>query len=86
MKLYKVQLTRKAQKQLDQLSNEIAFSIIKAIGELKTNPRPIGSIKLKGSNSQRIRVGNYRIIYEIFDSLLLIDIIKIGHRKDVYKQ
>ena len=86
MKLYKVQLTRKAQKQLDQLSNEIVFSIFKAIGELKTNPRPIGSIKLKGSNSQRIRVGNYRIIYEILDSLLLIDIIKIGHRKDVYKQ
>jgi mRNA interferase RelE/StbE len=84
MQHYTVSLTKKAQKQLDKLSDEIAEPLLEAISRLEENPRPVGYKKLKGRNGCRIRVGNYRIIYEIFDSILLIDVIAIGHRKDIY--
>jgi mRNA interferase RelE/StbE len=82
---YTILLTKKAQKQLDKLTNNIADPIIDAIGSLENESRPNGSIKLKGRESYRIRVGNYRIIYEIQDEELIIDVIALGHRKDVYK-
>ena len=56
----------------------------KGCQHLENNPRPIGYLKLKGRDAYRIRVADYRIIYEIFDDILLIDIINLGHRKDIY--
>lgn len=85
MASYTTFLTKKAQKQLDKLTNNIAEPIIEAISNLENEPRPNGSIKLKGRDSYRIRVGNYRVIYEIHDDELIIDVIVLGHRKDVYK-
>lgn len=82
--MYSVELSKKAQKKLDKLSDEIANPILLVIGTLSENPRPQGYIKLKGRNGYRIRVGNYRIIYEIFEDILLIDVIDLGHRKDIY--
>jgi len=85
MSNYTVLLTKKAQKQLDNLSNNIAEPIIDAIAKLEQNPRPAGYKKLKGREGYRIRAGNYRIIYEIFESRLIVDIITLGHRKDIYE-
>ncbi|MCC5923309.1 MAG: type II toxin-antitoxin system RelE/ParE family toxin [Crocinitomicaceae bacterium] len=82
---YTILLTKKAQKQLDKLSDNIAQPIIEAISNLEIEPRPNGFIKLKGRESYRIRVGNYRIIYEIIDEELIIDVIALGHRKNIYK-
>jgi mRNA interferase RelE/StbE len=82
---YTVVLTKKAQKQLDKLSDAIANPLFKAIANLQENPRPQGCKKLKGRDGYRIRVGNYRIIYDIFDDALIVDIITLGHRKDIYK-
>ena len=82
---YTAVLTKKAQKQLDKLSDNIAEPIIDAIAGLEENPRPVGYKKLKGRDGYRIRTGNYRIIYEIFDSELIVDIITLGHRKDIYE-
>ena len=48
-------------------------------------PRPQGYRKLKGRKGYRIRVGDYRVIYEIFDHILLIDVIDLGHRKEIYE-
>ena len=76
MPSYTVVLSKKAQKQLDE-------PIIEAIAGLEENPRPAGYKKLKGSDAYRIRTGNYRIIYDIFDNLLLVDVIGLGHRKDI---
>ncbi len=68
-----------------QKINEPYYSAIKtAIYSLADNPRPQGYKKLKGRNGYRIALGVYRIIYEIFDDVLLIDVIELGHRKDVY--
>ncbi|MEX1193135.1 MAG: type II toxin-antitoxin system RelE/ParE family toxin [Brumimicrobium sp.] len=85
MPSYTILLTKKAKKQLDKLKNNIADPIIEAISNLAYEPRPNGSIKLKGRDSYRIRIGNYRVIYEIQDEELIIDVIALGHRKDIYK-
>ena len=85
MPKYTAVLSKKAQKQLDKLSDFVAEPIMDAISGLEENPRPAGYIKLKGREGYRIRTGNYRIIYDIFDSELIVDIITLGHRKDIYE-
>ncbi|EJO71217.1 type II toxin-antitoxin system RelE family toxin [Leptospira kirschneri] len=82
---YSVLLSKSAIKQLDKLPDNIAYSLIKIIEDLAKNPRPQGSKKLKGRNGFRIRKGNYRIIYEIFDQKLIVEVIAIGDRKEIYK-
>ena len=79
MPKYTAVLSKKAQKQLDKLSDFVAEPIMDAISGLEENPRPAGYIKLKGREGYRIRTGNYRIIYDIFDSELIVDIITLGH-------
>ena len=81
---YTIVSSKKAQNQLDKLSDNIAEPIIAAIAGLEENPRPKGCKKLKGREGYRIRTGNYRIIYDIFDTELIVDIITLGHRKDIY--
>ena len=82
---YTVVLSKKAQKVLDKLSDHIADPILDAIANLEENPKPIGYIKLKGRAGYRIRIGNYRVIYAIFDNELIIEIVTLGHRKDIYE-
>jgi mRNA interferase RelE/StbE len=84
MPKYIIELTKKAKKKLDKLPDLIAYQIIETISQLENNPRPVGSKKLKGRDGYRIRSGNYLIIYEIFDHKLIIEIIDLGHRRDIY--
>ena len=68
------------------LLSEPNYSAVKtAILSLAYNQRPFGYIKLSGSDAYRIRVGNYRIIYDIFDEILTVEVVNIGHRKEIYK-
>jgi mRNA interferase RelE/StbE len=85
MPKYKVTLSKAAQKQLDKLSDTVADPILDAIATLASNPRPSGVKKLKGRDGYRIRKGDYRIIYDIHDYVLIVDVIAIGHRKDIYE-
>jgi len=81
-----LQIERRAQKALKKISNPYKTNLIQAIDRLSDNPRPDGCKKLKGSESLwRIRVNDYRIVYQIKDEHLLILIIRIGHRKDIYE-
>lgn len=82
---YTIVLSKKAQKQLDKLTDNIANPIFDAILDLAFEPRPHGYKKLKGIKGYRIRVGDYRIVYEIIDNELIVDVIAIGHRKDIYE-
>ena len=82
---YRIEFTKKAAKQLDKLSDNIANPILNAIASLAEEPRSIGAKKLKGREGYRIRQGDYRIIYDIYDDILLVDVVAIGHRKDIYK-
>lgn len=82
---YTVNILRSAQKQLAKINREDRDRIISTIRNLADNPRPAGCIKLSGRPAWRIRIGAYRVIYEIHDDQLLIIIVAIGHRKEVYK-
>ena len=85
MAKYSISINKKTRKQLDKMSDIIVAPLLEAIENLSENPRPQGYKKLKGRTGYRIRVGNYRVIYEIFDEILLIDVIDLGHRKDIYE-
>lgn len=82
---YTIVLSTKAQKQLDKLSDNIVEPIMEGIAALETNPRSKGCKKLRGRVGYRIRIGDYRVIYDIFDSELIVDVIALGHRKDIYE-
>ena len=81
---YQITLTKKAIKALENISEPYYSNIKKAIYSLADNPRPMGYKKLKGREAYRIRVADYRIIYDIFDDVLTIDVVDLGHRKDIY--
>jgi mRNA interferase RelE/StbE len=81
---YLIQIRKSAQKQLDKLSDDIADELLDAIENLAINPRPLGCKKLKGREGYRIRKGDYRIIYNIYDNVLTIDIVAVGHRREIY--
>jgi len=85
MQTYKTSLSASARKDLDQLDHSLQIRIIKKLKALEANPRSQGAIKLSGSSSWRVRVGDYRIIYEIRDSQLIVSVIKIGHRREIYR-
>ena len=84
MSVYKITISRHAQKQLQKLPDNIARQLTNSIYKLAENPRPVGYKKLKGRDGYRIKSGDYRIIYEIFDEVLLIEVVALGHRKDIY--
>ena len=83
--VYKVQLKKRAIKALQEINEPYYSKIKEAIYALGVNPRPQGYKKLKGRDAFRIRVADYRIIYDVFDDILLIDIIDLGHRRNIYE-
>lgn len=82
--MYQLVIDRYAQKQLGKIPAPHFNRIIKAIHELEGNPRPAGYKKLSGRPGYRIRIGDYRVIYNIEDKILTVFVIDIGHRKDIY--
>ena len=84
--MYSVIIERNALKSLSKIPNKDAKKIESAISDLAEDPRPIGYIQLKGQSGFRIRVGNYRVIYEINDGELMILVVEIGNRKEIYKK
>lgn len=83
--MYRITIKKRALKALENIQEPYYTNIKAAIYALADNPRPVGYKKLRGRNGYRIRVSDYRIIYEIFDNILLIDVINLGHRKDIYE-
>jgi mRNA interferase RelE/StbE len=83
---YKVEVEKKAAKSLENINEPDYSRLKKAILDLRNDPRPIGFRKLKGRKGFRIREGDYRIIYDIFDKILRVNVVTVGHRKDVYKK
>jgi mRNA interferase RelE/StbE len=84
--MYKIVVERSAEKDLKRLSSEVRPRAVTAIQSLASNPRPVGCRKLAGTkNDWRIRVGDYRVIYEIADEIRIIRINRVRHRRDVYR-
>lgn len=87
MASYKIEITASAEKSLKKIPKKDIAKIVEAIQVLAISPFPEGCRKLKGEKDiYRVRQGNYRIIYEIFDKKLIVLILKIGHRKEIYKK
>ena len=86
MPRYNVVIERYAEKQLQKINRKMIPVLKKAILELGDNPRPHGYEKLKGVEAYRIRVCNYRIIYEIHESIVTVVVIDIGDRKEIYRR
>jgi len=83
---YQVEITPAAQRQIKKLPLDVQQRIIEQLEALAVDPRPSRVVKLEGEESlYRVRVGDYRIVYKIEDDILLILIVKIGHRRNVYR-
>jgi mRNA interferase RelE/StbE len=84
--MYHVNLAPKAQREFRKLTPEIQRRLDPAIQALRQNPRPPDCVKLSGKESLwRIRVGDYRVVYQIQDERLLVLVIKLGHRREIYR-
>jgi len=83
---YSLRIKKSARKELEAIATKVdRRRIIKRIESLAENPRPPGASKLSGLERYRIRQGRYRILYTIEDTVLIVHVIKIGDRKDVYR-
>jgi mRNA interferase RelE/StbE len=84
--MYKILIENSAKKDFDNLNQKELHRVALKINQLKDEPRPYGTVKLKNSdNDYRIRIGDYRVVYEINDDLKTITVFRVKHRKNVYK-
>jgi len=85
--MYEVELLPAASRDLKRIEKKMQVRIVAALRDLAENPRPAGVVKLAGEdNVWRIREGDYRILYEIHDRRLLVLVVRIGNRRDVYRR
>ena len=83
---YELRITPTARKEIDRLPKQARERVEAAIVSLAVDPRPRGSIKMRGlQDTYRRRVGNYRVIYQVNDDDLLILVVAVGDRKDIYR-
>lgn len=82
---YKVYFKKSVEKDLTAIPKKDLKNILQRIAMLAQDPRPAGHEKLTGQERYRIRQGRYRIVYSIQDEVLTVWIVKVGHRKDVYR-
>jgi len=82
---YKVRIKPSAAKELDGIPKRDRQRLVVRIARLASNPRPEGCQKLSGEDEYRIRQGNYRLIYSIAEAERTVRVLKIGHRKEVYR-
>jgi len=82
---YIVEVRPKALKQLAALPKGVRASMVQAVEVLAAVPRPPGAVQLKGTAFLRVRVRDYRIIYEVNDDVLLVLVVRVAHRRDVYR-
>ncbi|TFI53747.1 type II toxin-antitoxin system RelE/ParE family toxin [Mastigocladus laminosus UU774] len=84
---YTIIISKSVQKQIDDLPNDVVERVLEKIQNLASEPRPDGVVKLKGSDHEyRIRVGDYRVRYEVDDQSQLVQVLQCKHRKDVYRK
>ena len=85
MPQYTIEFKPSADKSLKRLPAEVQRRIVAATERLAANPRPVGAVKLVGEQrTYRVRVGDYRIVYDIHDDKLLVLVLRVAPRKDAY--
>jgi mRNA interferase RelE/StbE len=84
--MYSIRIKRSAEKQMRSLPLNVADKVGLAINGLAETPRPHGSKKLRGlDDTYRIRVADYRVVYTIEDEVLIVEVVKVAHRREVYR-
>jgi len=87
MASYQIEWRKSTKRDLKAIAPAQVVRIVEAVGKLADEPRPSGCTNLTGSDCAcRIRICDYRVIYEIYDGKLLIEVIKAAHRKDIYRK
>lgn len=86
MASYQIEWRNSTRREIRRIDRSMIPRILEAVESLANEPRPIGCKKMQGSEcAYRIRIGNYRVIYEIFDDKVIIEVIRVGHRRDIYE-
>ena len=86
MGTYQIEWKKSALRELKRLDRQVVPRVVAAVDSLSTQPLPAGVSKLQGSQrTYRIRVGNYRVIYELYESRLVVEVVRVRHRKDAYR-
>ncbi len=83
---YKIEIKRSAAKELEKIQKKDRDRIIEKIHALSEEPRPAWSKKLSGEEKYRLRQGGYRVLYQIYDEVITVVVVKVAHRREVYKQ
>ena len=83
---YKIVVKRSAERELRAIPGPDLGRVVNRIRGLATHPRPPGSEKLSGQERYRVRQGDYRIIYAVDETLQTVEVVKIGHRREVYRK
>lgn len=83
---YKVEIKRSAAKELAKIEKKDRDRIIERIRALSLNPRPPQAKKLSGEEKYRLRQGNYRVLYQIFDDVITVVVVRVAHRREAYKK
>ena len=86
MASFSILFTRSAAKELERVPTKDRHRIVTRIGTLADNPRPMGAEKLSGDDKYRIRQGDYRTLYEIVDADLIVTVVRISNRREVYRR
>lgn len=84
---YQVEFTSAAARQVKKLPQSVRGQVLDAISDLQSDPRPRGAKKIVGEQTAwRIRIGNDRVIYDVFDEVFVVSVVRAGHRRDVYRR
>lgn len=86
MASYSILFTRSAARELERVPTRDRQRIVTRIGALASNPRPVGAEKLSDDDKYRIRQGDYRILYQIVDATLIVTVVRVGNRREVYRR
>ncbi len=86
MAKYKIEIKKSAVQEIKKLPSRELKNILAKIDSLADSPRGPDTVKLSAEEKYRVRVGDYRILYMIEDAVLTVYVVKVGHRKDVYKK
>jgi mRNA interferase RelE/StbE len=82
---YSIKFKTSAEKEINALADRIQVRILKEIIKLSGDPRLLGYKKLKTRDAYRVRIGDYRVIYEIHDDVLVVLVIRVAHRREAYQ-
>ena len=86
MALFDLEFATSIRRDLRRIDRSEVPGILEEIQKLAEDPRPSGCKKLTSEELYRIRIGNYRVIYEVYETRLVVHVVKVGHRKDVYRK